>query len=265
MSEGLIITEQSGGVVKLTLNRPEALNALRVDMLTEFAHALDRVRDQKTARCLLLTGAGRAFCAGADLMKGTGASDEKGASFDAGRVLEAHFNPIAEKLANLPVPIVCAVRGAVVGAGCSFALAGDIVIADETAFFMLAFSKAGLIPDAGMTWLLPRLIGHARAGAMMLLAERIPAKTALDWGLIYRVTAADQLMPTAMEMAEKLANGPTVAYNYIRQGLRQSMSSNFAEALQFERVHQRLAGLTTDYTEGVSAFREKREPKFSGR
>lgn len=263
MSYEHIIFEESGGVAMLTLNRPLTLNALRFEMLAEMNDALDVIRDDRRIRALLMAGAGRAFCSGADLVKGTGAGNTSG-GFDAGRILEVHLNPLIVRLHALPVPIVAAVQGAVVGAGCSIALAADIVVSARSAYFMLAFVKAGLIPDSGATWLLPRLLGRARANAMMFLAEKVNAETALQWGLIHQMADDDELLPTARAVASNLATGPTQAFALLRQALSQSASSSLSEALQLERSLQRQAGLTGDFAEGTAAFREKRKPRFSG-
>jgi 2-(1,2-epoxy-1,2-dihydrophenyl)acetyl-CoA isomerase len=263
MSYEHIIFEESDGVATLTLNRPLALNALRIEMLAEMNAALDVIRQDRRIRALLLTAAGRAFCSGADLVNGTGAAHSSG-EFDAGRILEIQLNPLTVRLHTLPVPIVAAVQGAVVGAGCSIALAADIVVSARSAYFMLAFIKAGLIPDSGATWLLPRLLGRARANAMMFLAEKVSAETALQWGLIHQVTDDDELLTTARAVANNLATGPTRAFALLREALSQSASCSLSEALQLERSLQRQAGLTADFAEGAAAFRGKRKPRFSG-
>jgi len=198
-----------------------------------------------------MTGSGRAFCSGADLVKGTGAGSTPG-GFDAGRILETQLNPLIERLVALPMPVVAAVHGAVVGAGCSIALAADIVVAARSAYFMLAFIKAGLLPDSGATWLLPRLIGRPRANVMMFLAEKITADTALDWGLIHQVTEDDDLMSTTRGVAIRFVEGPTRAFALLKRALRESASSSLSEALQLERSLQREAGLTRDFAEGAA-------------
>jgi 2-(1,2-epoxy-1,2-dihydrophenyl)acetyl-CoA isomerase len=256
--------DETDGVATLTFNRPAALNALTTDLIEETIAAVDRVRDAGTARCLLLTGAGRAFCSGADLATGGAIGDASGPR-DAGQGLETHFNPLLERLFALPVPFVTAVNGPAAGAGASLALAGDIVVAAESAYFLQAFVNIGLVPDVGATWLLPRLAGRARAQAMMMLGERVPAATALDWGMIWQVVPDAELMATARALAARLAAGPTRTYGLIRQGIRAAMDSSLTEALAIERGNQRTAGRTADFAEGVAAFLAKRPAKFTGK
>ncbi len=273
MTYANIVFAEADGVVTVTLNRPAALNALTTDLIAELIDAVDRVRDEGTARCLLLTGTGRAFCSGADLATGsatgTGAGGATGAGAggppDAGHRLETHFNPLLERLFALPVPFITAVNGPAAGAGCSFALAGDIVLASESAYFLQAFVNIGLVPDVGSTWLLPRLAGRARAQAMMMLGERIPAATALDWGLIWQVVPDADLPETAQALARRLAAGPTRTYALIRHGIRDCLDASLTEALATERRNQRTAGRTSDFAEGVAAFLQKRPASFTGR
>jgi 2-(1,2-epoxy-1,2-dihydrophenyl)acetyl-CoA isomerase len=254
--------EQHQGVARLTLARPQQLNALSRALLGEFIAALDDVRDSD-ARVLLISGEGRGFSSGADLS--SGGSPAGGEGFDAGQVLEDYYNPLIERMFALPVPIVAAVQGPAAGAGCMIALAADITIAARSAYFMQAFVNVGLVPDAGSMWLLPRLVGRARAQAMMMLAERIPAEKALDWGLIYDVVDDDQLGARTEEIVTKLAAGPTRSYALIRQGVRSAFEQPLSEALAMERQAQFEAGNSEDFCEGVAAFREKRRPVFQGR
>ncbi len=264
MGYQFITLDEADGVATLTLNRPEVLNALHTEALEELRAALDHIRDEKTARVLVLTGAGRAFCSGAQLAT-PGSAKAQIDPRDSGSRLESHFHPIMERIRALNVPIVCAVNGAAAGGGCSYALAGDIVIAARSAYFLQPFANIGLVPDVGSTWMLPRLVGKARAMAMMLLAERIPAQTALEWGMIYQVVDDAELAVTASAMARRLANGPTVAYGLIRQGVWASLEQSLTETLWMERENQRTAGRATDHVEGVKAFLEKRPPVFTGR
>nr|WP_310524917.1 enoyl-CoA hydratase-related protein [Polymorphobacter sp.] len=265
-----ILFEEADGVAVLTINRPERMNALHVGVIAEMIHAVDQVRDNGTARVLLLTGTGRAFCSGADLAgggAGGGGSDNKlpGGPVDAGKVLETHFNPLLERLFALPLPFITAVNGAAAGAGCSYALAGDIVIAGRSAYFLQAFVNIGLVPDVGSTWMLPRLAGKARAQAMMMLGERVPAETALDWGMIYKVVDDSELMSEARAIAAKLAKGPTKSYALIRQGIRDCLDKPLTEALMTERRNQMAAGRSPDFAEGVAAFLQKRPAVFTGK
>lgn len=264
MTYANILCSEAEGVATITLNRPAALNALTADLIAELIDAVDRIRDEGTARCLLLTGAGRAFCSGADLAVGDATGGDRSGTADAGHRLETHFNPLLERLFALPVPFITAVNGPAAGAGCSFALAGDIVLAADNAYFLQAFVNIGLVPDVGSTWLLPRLAGRARAQAMMMLGEKIPAATALDWGLIWQVIPDADLMAAAHTLAARLAAGPTRTYALIRHGIRDCLDASLTEALAIERRNQRTAGRTADFAEGVTAFLQKRPSRFTG-
>jgi 2-(1,2-epoxy-1,2-dihydrophenyl)acetyl-CoA isomerase len=262
-----ILYEQTpDGVAILTLNRPQALNALMKEVLEEMNDVLDAItKPGGGARVLVLTGAGRGFSSGADLAAaGGGIQATGGKPLDVGRVLETHFNPLMLRFNQLPMPFITAVNGAAAGAGCSFALAGDFVIAAKSAYFLQAFVNIGLVPDAGSTYFLPRLIGKARATRMMMLGEKIMAEQALDWGMIHQVTEDADLMTTALALAGKLAKGPTRTYALIRQMTWASLDASFTEQLQREREAQKSAGGTADFVEGVMAFLQKRPANFTG-
>jgi 2-(1,2-epoxy-1,2-dihydrophenyl)acetyl-CoA isomerase len=251
--------EQSpAAVATLTLNRPDSLNALNAAMVDELRAAVESLPGSG-ARCLLIAGEGRGFSSGADLASGGGLPD------DAGMALEKHFNPLIEALFALDLPVVAAVNGPAAGAGCSLALAADIVIAARSAYFLQAFVNVGLVPDAGATWLLPQLAGRARAMEMMMLGERIPAERALEWGMIARVVEDGDLAEEAVALATNLAQGPTVALGLIRKLARGSAQLPLSDALAAERAAQREAGRTEDFQAAVFAFLQKRQPQFRGR
>jgi len=256
--EHIRLEHGAAGVATVTIARPDRLNALSGQTVDELRAAVEAVGASE-ARCLLLTGEGRGFSSGADLAGGGGLPDDVGAS------LEQHFNPLIEALFALDVPVVAAVNGPCAGAGCSLALAADIVIAARSAYFLQAFVNIGLIPDAGATWLLPRLAGRARAMEMMMLGERIDAQKALDWGLVSRVVEDQELMQEAVALATRLAGGPTVALGLIRKLARDAGQRPLGEALAAERSAQRDAGRTQDFRSAVIAFLDKRQPRFEGR
>ena len=244
-------------VMTLVMNRPDRLNALSAAMLDEMRDAVEKAPGQG-ARCLLVTGEGRGFSSGADLVSGGGLPD------DAGLALEKHFNPLVEALFDLPIPVVAAVNGPAAGAGCSLALCADLVVAARSAYFLQAFVNIGLIPDAGATWLLPRLVGRARALEMMMLGDRLGAEQALDWGLVSRVVDDEDLAPETVALATRLAEGPTVALGLIRKLVRQSSHQYLDQALAEERSAQREAGRTEDFRAAVAAFLTKTPPRFRG-
>jgi 2-(1,2-epoxy-1,2-dihydrophenyl)acetyl-CoA isomerase len=264
--EHITWTEEDG-VAVLTINRPERLNSLNTDVIRKMIDAVDKIRDGiSPARCLVLTGAGRGFSSGADL-SGGGAGGGGGGSgpVDAGKVLETHFNVLLERLFALPVPFVTAVNGPAAGAGCSYALAGDIIVAAKSAYFLQAFVNIGLVPDVGSTWMLPRMVGRARATRMMMLGEKIPAAQAYEWGMVSEVVDDAELMARTMEIAKKLAAGPTKALTLIRTGIRDCMDKTLTEALMVERRNQMHAGRSADFGEGVMAFLQKRPAQFTGK
>jgi len=245
-------------VATLTIARPDRLNALSARTVDELREAVEET-GRSGARCLLLTGEGRGFSSGADLAGGGGLPE------DAGAALEKHFNPLVEALFALEMPVVAAVNGPAAGAGCSLALAADIVIAARSAYFLQAFVNIGLIPDAGATWLLPRLAGRARAIEMMMLGERIPAEQARDWGMIARVVEDGDLAEESVALATRLAQGPTVALGLIRRLAREAQDRPLGEALAAERAAQREAGASEDFKGAVMAFLQKRQPRFEGK
>ena len=248
----------ANAVATLTIARPDRLNALSAQTVDELRAAVEEV-GRSDARCLLLAGEGRGFSSGADLASGGGLPE------DAGAALEKHFNPLIEALFALDIPVVAAVQGPCAGAGCSLALAADLVVAARSAYFLQAFVNIGLIPDAGATWLLPRLAGRARALEMMMLGERIPAERALAWGMISRVVEDEHLASEAMALATQLAQGPTRALGLIRKLARNAQDVPLTAALAAERAAQREAGSTQDFKGAVAAFLQKRQPRFEGR
>jgi 2-(1,2-epoxy-1,2-dihydrophenyl)acetyl-CoA isomerase len=251
-----------GPVGIVTLNHPEVMNAVSAEMLGGLMKALDHIEDPKNGvRCMLMTGAGRGFCAGANLQPSGGGPS---GSRDAGSVLETQYHPFLRRLRELPIPFVTVVNGAAAGVGMSFALMGDLVLCGRSAYFLQAFRRIGLIPDGGSTWILPRLIGKARAMELSLLGEKLPAEKALEWGLINRVFDDADLIGKAKEFARDLANGPTVALGLIRRLYWESADNTYEEQLNLERQMQRKAGNSADFGEGVRAFLEKRPAKFKG-
>lgn len=264
MKHGRILLEMTGQVAVMTLNDPTVLNAFGQKLREDMTEAMDRV-EAGDARCLLITGAGRAFCSGANLNDPDRPPRDRAAEA-RGEVktdLEAWYNPMFLRLRALPFPVVTAINGIAAGAGMSLALSGDIRIAARSASFLQAFARIGLVPDCGSSWLLPRMIGMARAMELSLLAERLPADKALEWGLINRMEDDDTLMAKAVEIASALAAGPK-SLGMIRQMYWRSMDSRYEDQLDLEAKLQTEAGLTRDYEEGVAAFREKRAARFVG-
>jgi 2-(1,2-epoxy-1,2-dihydrophenyl)acetyl-CoA isomerase len=266
MAYSKIKTSTADGVGLVTLSDPATLNAAGLDLMAELKDAFEAMKADAAVRCVVLTGEGRGFCSGANLSGRGGAAPETPdpEGHDAGAALENIYNPFVKYLRDYPIPIVTAVNGAAAGVGCSLALMGDIVVAGESAYFLQAFRRIGLVPDGGSTYLLPRLVGKARAMEMALLGERVPAKTALDWGLINRCVPDNELIPTAMLLARELAAGPW-ALGAIRKLIWDSLDAEWADQLHAERMAQKTAGRTEDSREGVLAFLQKRVAAFRGR
>ena len=257
-----ILVSVEAGVQTITLNRPERLNAFNPEMHRLLREALERAGDDDAVRALLLTGAGRGFCAGQDLSERDVGGD---AAIDLSVTIESLYNPLVRRMRALPKPIVCAVNGVAAGAGANVALACDLVLAARSAPFIQAFAKIGLVPDSGGSWFLPRLAGRARAMGLALLGDKLPAEDAERWGLIWKAVDDDKLMAEAGALARGLAAGPTLAYALIKRALDASETSTLDAQLDLERDLQRKAGLSADYREGVAAFMEKRKPQFKGK
>lgn len=255
-----ILTARDGDVFVITLNRPDRLNAMPPLMADEINAALDQLDG---ARAVLITGAGRAFCSGADL-QGRGDASIAGGSAPYA-ALTQQYNPLMMKLARLPVPVVTAVNGPAAGIGCSLALAGDFAVAGKSAYFLQAFVNIGLVPDGGASWMLPRLIGKARATEMMLLGEKISGEKAESWGLIHKCVEDSMLLEEAMALAKRLAGGPTLALGIMRQNIAAALEADYASALVREAEGQRIAGTSVDAMEGAMSFLQKRKAAFQGK
>lgn len=253
-----LLVETEGAVRVLTLNRPDRLNALNAPLHDALAAAFEAIEAEAAVRAVLLTGAGRGFCAGADLTQNMDAERDLGASIDR------HYNPLVRRMRALPKPIVAAVNGVAAGAGANLALAADIVIAAESANFTEAFIRIGLIPDAGGTYFLPRLVGAARARGLAMLGETISAAQAAEWGLIWRCLPDAGFPEAARALAADLAGRPTQAIAAMKRALAAAGGNGLDEQLDLERDLQREMGRTPDFAEGVKAFLEKRPPKFTG-
>ena len=261
MSDPAVLYAAEGGVATITLNRPDVLNALNDALMAGLNDALARASSDDSVRAVIVTGAGRGFSAGADLTT-VGPKDP---TPDLGKALRERYNPVILAMRAMPKPIVTAVNGPCAGAGMSIALAGDIVLAGQSATFLQAFSKIGLVPDAGSTWFLPRYAGEVRARALAILADRISADDALRYGLVWKVFADDELLPQARAMAAHLASMPTRAYALIKEAMNDSLQRDLETQLNVEAELQAKAGLTEDFREGVAAFLAKRPPAFKGR
>jgi 2-(1,2-epoxy-1,2-dihydrophenyl)acetyl-CoA isomerase len=259
-----LLVDRTGGVVTLTMNRPEAMNALNVPLKEALRDTLAELAQDRSARAVVLTGAGtRAFCVGQDLREHVGflnSGDETPL-----RTVTEHYNPIALALATLPMPVVAAVRGSAAGAGASLALLADFRIGGPSTSLLMAFAKVGLAGDTGASWILPRLVGHARAVELLMLAEPVRAGVALELGLLTRLVDDDEvIVPAAQELAARLADGPTRAYAAIKRELVEGAAGSLAHALAVEAEAQAETGATADHREGTFAFVEKRPPAYSG-
>jgi 2-(1,2-epoxy-1,2-dihydrophenyl)acetyl-CoA isomerase len=263
MTYQTILFEESGGIARLTLNRPERLNSFNTVMHSEVQEALATLRQDGSARVLVLTGAGRGFCAGQDLGDRAVASGD--APPDLGRSIESGYKPLILALQRLPLPVIAAVNGVAAGAGANIALACDLVIAARSANFIQAFSKIGLVPDSGGTWFLPRLVGHARAMGLALLGDKLPAEQAVQWGLIWRCVDDGQLTDEVDAIARHLAAAPTRGLARTKQAMLSSWGHTLEQQLDVERDYQQELGHSADYAEGVAAFMEKRAARFTGR
>jgi len=259
MSDTIVVTKELG-VQKIVLSRPNSYNAFNREMALALQDALSAATIDKDVRSILITGEGKAFSSGQDLHE---AIDPKGPGLD--RILAEHFNPLIRQMRALPKPIVMAVNGIAAGAGANIALAGDVIVASERASFVQAFSKIGLVPDSGGSYILPRLVGFAKASAWMMLADNVNAKDAERAGLIYKVFPAQEMLVEALKVARHLATQPTLAYAGIKEALNKSLFSGLDDQLELEREQQNAMGETLDHKEGVAAFMEKRPPNFKGK
>ena len=258
-----LVFESEQGVARLTLNRPEVLNSFNRAMARELCDALTTVASDAAIRAVFLTGAGRAFCAGQDLAEAAPAPD--GSLPDLGDFVKNGYNPIIRAIRKLEKPVICAVNGVAAGAGANLALACDIVFASSEASFIQSFSKIGVIPDSGGTFILPRIVGLQRASVLTMLAEKLTAEQARDWGMVYRVVEPPALVDVAFTTAVHLATQPTRGLGLIKRAFNRSLGVDLDEQLDYEEELQREAGRTADYAEGVHAFLAKRKPQFEGR
>ncbi len=262
MSEQSILVEQHSGYRIITLNRPDKLNAFNDAMHERLRTAIEEAEADETTRALMITGAGRGFCAGQDLADRL---VKPGEAMAPSNSLEAHYNPLVRKLRSLPFPVVAAVNGVAAGAGCNIALACDIVVAARSARFIQSFARIGLIPDSGGTWFLPRLVGDARARALAMIAQDLEAEKAAAWGMIWQCVDDNALIYEARRICEHFSVAPTQGIALIKRALNASAGNTLDQQLDLERDLQNEARATPDYAEGVRAFMEKRKPRFTGR
>lgn len=260
MTYETILYDVAEGVATITLNRPDKLNAFNDRMIAETTNAFKTAGRDDAVRCLVITGAGRGFSSGQDL----GDFQARGENVSIGEHLRHGYHMLIRQMVGLEKPIIGAINGVVAGAGCGIALAADIRIASDKAFFTLAFSRIGLIPDSGLNWFLPRIIGYSRAYEIAVTADRISASKALEWGLVNRVVPADQLLEITASWARLLATGPTLAYGLTKRAMNRGWTTSLDEALEYEAYLQEVAGRSNDNREGVLAFLEKREALFTG-
>lgn len=261
MSEQLVASSIEESVLTLSLNRPNKLNSFIEPMANQLQQALYEAKTNDEIRCVLLTGKGKAFCAGQDLPEVV----DKGKDYELGETVRKSYNPIIKAIRHLEKPVVCAVNGTAAGAGANLAFACDLVLASRDAVFVQSFSKIGLIPDSGGTFFLPRMVGLQRANAMYLLDEKITPDKAEEIGLIYKAVEADKLIEEAQSICKKLATMPTKGFGLYKRAINQSLSNNLDEHLELEAELQTEAGNTDDYHEGVHSFLEKRKPEFKGK
>ena len=262
MTDQYIVRDLRDGVLTITLNRPDVLNSCNRAMVAELRAAFEEAATSDAVRAVLLTGAGRAFCAGQDLAEAVPPEPEP--TPEIADLVEG-YNALIRAMRALEKPVVAAVNGVAAGAGANIALASDIVLAAESASFIQAFAKIGLVPDNGGTFFLPRLVGMARATSLAMLAEKVSAAQAVEWGMIYRALPAEALLGAARELAAHLATQPTRGLGLIKRALNASLTNDLSAQLDVERDLQREAGRTADYLEGVRAFQAKRAPRFLGR
>jgi 2-(1,2-epoxy-1,2-dihydrophenyl)acetyl-CoA isomerase len=262
MSYNTITVATDHGLATLTLNAPDKLNAVSRKMIAELKDCWEKLAADGSVRAVLLTGAGRGFCAGADL---NDPDRDRSETADSGSALDKFFNPVIRLMRSMPKPIVAAVNGPAAGVGMSFALASDIAIAGKSASFLQAFARIGLLPDGGSTWFLPRLVGEQRARALAMLAPKISAEQAKEWGLIWDVVEDGALMTAATEVARGLADGPTLSLARIKEAMNRASGNQLSQQLDLERDFQRELGRSEDFKEGVLAFLAKRKPNFKGK
>jgi 2-(1,2-epoxy-1,2-dihydrophenyl)acetyl-CoA isomerase len=262
MPHQFIIVDFAAGVMRITLNRPDVLNSFNAQMARELRGALDDARADKTVRAVLITGAGRAFCAGQDLSDVPASTD--GAAADLGLHLRGTYNALIKSIRKLELPVVCAVNGVAAGAGANLAIACDVVLASENASFIQSFAKVGLVPDSGGTFFLPRIVGLPRATALMMTADKIDARRAYEIGMVYSVCSPETLQDDAMALAAQLAAMPTRGLGLTKRALNSSLTNDLEAQLELEAELQSEAGRTHDFAEGVRSFLEKRKPNFTG-